>query len=240
MTSEVDQIVARAEAAIDGTRFRAHAVGTKAQAMRRAHVWRKAGRSAAASGAVIAGAGVFGAFVAPLGFAGLMVTAGLVAVTGYGFARWPRFKEPQADELTRVPLPQLAGRTEIWLEGQRAALPAPARALVDRIGTQLDLLAPQLQSLDDSTPAAAAVRKLVGEDLTALVLGYRAIPGALRDKAHAGRTPNDQLADGLALIEREIAETTRQLATGQLDQLAMRQRYLELKYDSAGGDTAGQ
>src|SRR3546814_4691754 len=66
--------------------------------------------------------------------------------------------------------------------------PAPARQLVDGIGVQLDLLAPQLQTLDSATPAAANIRKLVGEDLPELVAGYQRIPAGLRGEAHAGRT----------------------------------------------------
>ncbi len=236
MISEVDQMIAKAEAAIDSTRFRRHLIGNKSKALRRAHRWRKLGRMFMAVGAVLVGAVLFGAFVTPLGFFGSLLTMMLMFAALYIFAVFPRFPEQRAEELPRVDLKQLAGRTEIWLEAQRPALPAPAKTLVDGIGVQLDLLAPQLQALDPATPAAANIRKLVGEDLPELVGGYRRIPEPLRREAHAGRTPDDQLVEGLKLIEREIGSAARTLAAGKLDELATRGRYLELKYQGAGDD----
>jgi hypothetical protein len=238
MVSEVDRVVAQADAAIDAMRFRNHHIGMKSRALKRAHGWRKLGRLAIAAGAIVVGAALFGAIVQPLGFVGTLVT--LLAICGavMAFSIWPKFPEMRAEELPKVDLKQLAGRTEIWLEAQRPALPAPAKTLVDGIGVQLDLLAPQLQALDPASPAAANIRKLVGEDLPELVGGYRRIPEPLRREAHAGRTPDDQLVDGLKLIEREIGGAARSLAAGKLDELATRGRYLELKYQGAGDEPA--
>jgi len=234
MVSEVDRVVAQADAAIDSMRFRNHHIGLKSRALKRAHGWRKAGRMLVAAGAVVVGAVLFGVIIQPLGFIGTLVTALLIGAAVVVFGIWPKFPETRADELPKVDLKQLAGRTEIWLEAQRPALPAPAKTLIDGIGVQLDLLAPQLQSLDPGTPAAASIRKLVGEDLPELVGGYRRIPEPLRREIHAGRTPDDQLVEGLKLIEREIGGAARSLAAGKLDELATRQRYLELKYQGAG------
>lgn len=238
MVSEVDRVVAQADAAIDSMRWRNHHIGMKSRALKRQHGWKKLGRMLAAVGAIVVGAGLFGAIIQPLGFLGTMAT--LIAICGavFALAVWPKFPEQRAEELPKVDLKQLAGRTEIWLEAQRPALPAPAKTLVDDIGVQLDLLAQQLQALDPTLPAAASIRKLVGEDLPELVGGYRRIPEPLRREAHAGRTPDDQLVEGLKLIEREIGSAARSLAAGKLDELATRQRYLELKYQGAGEDPA--
>src|SRR3546814_8035057 len=141
-------------------------------------------------------------------------------------------------DLPRADLKPLAGRTELWLEAQRPALPAPARQLVDGIGVQLDLLAPQLQTLDPATPAAANIRKLVGEDLPELVAGYQRIPAGLRTEAHAGRTPDETLVGGLKMLEGEIGNAARSLAAGELDKLATRERYLQLKYQGIDGEHA--
>lgn len=238
MTSEVDQAVARADAALDAMRFRNHHIGLKSRALKRAHAWRKLGRMAIAAGAVVVGASLFGALIQPLGFVGTLIAGIALGAAIVSFAIWPRFPMQRAEELPKVDLKQLAGRTEIWLEAQRPALPAPAKTLVDGIGVQLDLLAPQLQSLDPASPAAANIRKLVGEDLPELVGGYQRIPAPLRREAHAGRTPDDQLVDGLKLIEREIGGAARSLAAGKLDELATRQRYLELKYQGADDEPA--
>jgi hypothetical protein len=102
----------------------------------------------------------------------------------------------------------------------------------------LDQLAPQLQTLDENDLAAREVRKLVGEHLPELINGYKKIPDSLKHKEHAGKTPAQQLVDGLKTIDREIETMTGQIARGELDKLAVRGRYLEMRYDNT--DTNGQ
>src|SRR3546814_19832795 len=114
--------------------------------------------------------------------------------------------------------------------------PAPARQLVDGIGVQLDLLAPQLQTLDSATPAAANIRKLVGEDLPELVAGYQRIPAGLRGEAHAGRTPDETLAAGLRMLERENGGAARNLASGEDATSAVREPYVQLQYEGLASD----
>ena len=85
-------------------------------------------------------------------------------------------------------------------------------------------------ALPDDEPAAAEVRKLVGEQLPELVRGYQRVPEPLRRVERNGRTPDQQLVDGLKIIDTEIAAMTQQLAQGDLDSLATRERYLQIKY----------
>ena len=237
--SEVDKIRLSAASAIERSRTRRRPIGTKSVALRRQHLYKKLGRVLIAGGIVLIGAAVFGALIQPLGFIGLLALFILLIGVAVLFGRSP-FPEPRQADLPKADLKQLAGRTEIWLEAQRPALPAPARALVDGIGVQLDLLAPQLQTLDPGEPAAANIRKLVGEDLPELVAGYQRIPAGLRKEAHAGRTPDETLVGGLKMIEREIGDAARNLAAGDLDKLATRERYLQLKYQGIEGeDTPG-
>ncbi|MDZ3830727.1 MAG: hypothetical protein U0S50_02780 [Sphingopyxis sp.] len=229
--SEVDKISALGNAAIERSRGRRRPIGTKSVALRRQHLYRKLGRMLIAGGVVLLGAALFGALIQPLGFTGLLALVVLLVGVAVLFGKWPPFPEPRQADLPKADLKQLAGRTEIWLEAQRPALPAPARQLVDGIGVQLDLLAPQLQTLDASSPAATNIRKLVGEDLPELVAGYQRIPAGLRTEAHAGRTPDETLVGGLKMLEREIGDAARSLAAGELDKLATRERYLQLKYE---------
>ncbi|MBL0925843.1 MAG: hypothetical protein IBJ12_15430, partial [Sphingomonadaceae bacterium] len=98
---------------------------------------------------------------------------------------------------------------------------------------RLDQLAPQLQTLDDNDPAAREVRKLVGEHLPELINGYKRIPESLKRKEHGGKTPEQQLVDGLKFIDREIETMTGRISRGELDKLAVRGRYLELRYDTS-------
>jgi hypothetical protein len=162
----------------------------------------------------------------------------LNAAAAYLLMRYPEMPMPTAESLRVTDLATLAGKTEIWLEAQRPALPAPAVTLVQDIGLRLDQLAPQLQTLDENDPAAREVRKLVGEHLPELINGYKKIPDSLKHKEHAGKTPAQQLVDGLKTIDREIETMTGQIARGELDKLAVRGRYLEMRYDNT--DTNGQ
>ena len=234
--SEVDKISALGNAAIERSRERRRPIGTKSVALRRQHLYKKLGRVLVAGGVVLIGAALFGALIKPLGFTGLLALMVLLLGVAVLFGKWPPFPEPRQADLPKADLKQLAGRTEIWLEAQRPALPAPARQLVDGIGVQLDLLAPQLQTLDAATPAAANIRKLVGEDLPELVAGYQRIPAGLRGEAHAGRTPDETLLGGLKMLEREIGDAARSLAAGEIDKLATRERYLQLKYQGLEAD----
>jgi hypothetical protein len=52
----------------------------------------------------------------------------------------------------------------------------------------------------------------------------------LRKEERNGSTPDAQLQDGLKVISKEIDTVTRQLANGELDKLAVRGRFLEMKY----------
>lgn len=234
--SEVDKVRALGNAAIERSRERRRPIGTKSVALRRQHLYKKLGRALIAGGVVLLGAALFGALIQPLGFTGLLALFVLLIGVAVAFGKWPPFPEPRQADLPKADLKQLAGRTEIWLEAQRPALPAPARQLVDGIGVQLDLLAPQLQTLDAATPAAANIRKLVGEDLPELVAGYQRIPAGLRGEAHAGRTPDETLIGGLKMLEREIGDAARNLAAGEIDKLATRERYLQLKYQGIDSD----
>lgn len=208
-------------------------IGTKSQALRRAHFWGKVSKATVAVGALLIGAGIIGAIIDGIGFWGVMITGILGAAAAYVFMRYPEMPMPTTETLRLTDLGTLAGKTEIWLEAQRPALPAPAVTLMQDIGLRLDQLAPQLQTLDENDPAAREVRKLVGEHLPELINGYKRIPDSLKHKGHAGKTPSQQLVDGLKLIDREIETMTGQISRGELDKLAVRGRYLEMRYDNS-------
>ena len=238
--SDPDDVLARAEAQLARGTARARAATPRARAVRRrrrqawrAHATAKLMRMLVVVGVILLAFALFAALVAPLGILGTMAAASIAAAAALGLAIWPRFPEPGIDDIAAADLPQLADRTELWLEAQRPALPAPAQGLVDRIGVQLDLIGPQLARLDGNTPLAHDVRKLLGDDLTALVSNYQQVPVTLRQEVRGGRTADQQLVDGLGVLERELAQTGRALATGNMDQLATRSRYLELKYQGA-------
>ncbi len=190
---------------------------------------------------ILAGAMVAGLILNGIGFVGIMAVALAIVVALFVLGKFPQVKVPQRAELARTAdARQLVARTELWLEHQRPALPAPAVTLVDQIGVQLDALGLQLEHVDPAHPAAAETRKLVGEHLPDMVETYRKIPASLRREERVGATPEAQLVDGLGRISEEIDRVTRQLADGALDDLAIRSRFLEYRYgagDMSGDDT---
>jgi hypothetical protein len=102
---------------------------------------------------------------------------------------------------------------------------------VDLIGARLDTLSAQLAAGRAEEPALAGdVRRLVGEHLPGVVAAYQAVPPALRRDAHAGTSPDAQLAASLATIDGEIDTLNRRLASGALDRLAIESRYLDMRY----------
>jgi len=208
-------------------------IGMKSRALRRAHFYGKLARAGIAVGALLIGAGIIGAIIDGIGFWGVMITGALGAAAIYALMRYPEMPMPTVETLRQTDLATLAGKTEIWLEAQRAALPAPAIPVVQNIGLRLDALAPQLQTLAETDPASREVRKLVGEHLPELINGYRRIPETLRRQDNGGKTPEQQLVDGLKRIDREIETMTGQIARGELDKLATRERFLEIRYDGA-------
>jgi len=211
------------------------AVSGRNRQHREAEVVRRLGRIAAADGAIIAGAIAFALIVSPLGIMGAMLVGLLLIAATMLFAVLPASAPVNVEKLAEIPLKALPRSTERWLETQRPALPSPVRGLVDSIGVKLETLTPQLATLDENSPAAMEVRKLVGEQLPELVKGYARVPEPLRRVERNGLTPDQQLAQGLQLIDDEIAEMTSQLAQGDLDALATRGRYLQIKYQGEDG-----
>ena len=230
LTSQSDQIIADA-ANVKRRVQMGPSIGNKSRALKRQHMWKKVAAIAIAIGVILVTAGVVGAIINGIGFYGVLLTvlAAVVATVVLGSSM--KLRVPTPEKLAKEPLKVLAGKTEIWLESQRPALPAPAVTLIDNIGVQLDMLAPQLQTLEENSEPAREIRKLVGEHLPELITGYRKIPANMRKEKRGERSPDEQLLHGLSVIEREIAGATRTIAEGDADKLAIRGRFLELKYD---------
>lgn len=181
---------------------------------------------------------IVGAFVNGIGILGVMavIIASCVAVAL--FSSFPRLKTPTRADIARGgDVRQLVGRTELWLEAQRPALPAPAAQIVGDMGVQLDALGMQLEGLDQNHPKAREIRSLVGEQLPEMIDSYRRIPPQMRKEERAGSTPDQQLTQSLKTISSEIDSITRQLAEGSLDDLAIKHRYLDTRFGS-GSDAA--
>ena len=200
-------------------------------------IGRRLTRIAVADAAILIAAFVVG-LILPLGIMGATLVMALLLATTLLLAVWPQDRSPAPEKLRTVDIRALPAQTERWLDAQRGALPAPARTLVDRIGTRLDALSPQLARVDGDTEDALELRRLIGEQLPAFVADYARVPATLRQVERNGRTPDGELVDGLKLIEHEIGQMTQRLAEADLDSLSTRGRFLEMKYqgdDGSGG-----
>jgi hypothetical protein len=213
-----------------GGRRSGGSIGRRSAALKRQHLIGKLVRAVMAVGAVLFAAMVAGLVIDGIGWTGIIVTMLAIVVAVGLFSAFPRMKVPSRAALSGSDVKSLVGRTELWLESQRPALPAPAVQLVDQIGGQLDALGLQLDGLDDTVPAALEVRKLVGDALPDLVSSYTAIPRHLRSEVSGGRSPDQQLTESLGRISTEIDSVTRQLASGAIDKLSIQTRYLDYKY----------
>ena len=219
---------------------RRRSIGRGSAELKTRHYTAKLTRIVVAVVGIVLAAMIAGVVIDGIGFTGLFVAALAVLAAVAVFGRYPRLKPPPQARLNEGDARTMVARTELWLEGQRPALPPPAVELVDRIGVQLDALGLQLEGVGDQ-PAAVEVRKLVGEHLPEMISTYRRIPGHLRHEPRGdGRTPDQQLADGLGKISGEIDQITRQLAAGDLDSLAVRGRFLDYKYGGALDDRSGE
>lgn len=241
------EIMAAAGSSLRNQRMggRNRSIGQGSAKLKTQHYFSKLKRIVVAVLAILLAAGITGTVIEGIGFAGLMLTFLAVAAAIAVLSIFPRMKVPNRGDLNRGDVRQLVGRTELWLEAQRPALPAPAATLVDHIGAQLDALGFQLEGVDQAHPSAMEIRKLVGEHLPEMIDSYRKIPAHLRKEKRAGSTPDEQLADSLGKISKEIDSVTRQLASGPLDDLAIRTRYLDYRYgageiEDAGAGTRGR
>ncbi|WP_313809580.1 hypothetical protein [Sphingobium sp.] len=230
--SRSDRVLADAEAVLRRHSERGQSLSARARQRRNAALMRKVKYAFWAVLAVLIGSTVAG-FVTPLGTTGVMIALGVMIAAVLLIGLSPSERRVRTEALAQTELTALPLQTEIWLENQRKALPAPAVTLVDSIGVKLETLGPQLERLGEQDPAAQEIRKLLSDHLPELVTGYQSIPEPLRREERNGRVPERQLIEGLGVIDAEIARMSENLASGDLDKLAVQNRFLELKYQEA-------
>ncbi len=170
------------------------------------------------------------ASIAPAGVAPVVASALMLLLTTLILVRADP-AAPGREALAEAPLPGLAEEAVVWLGAQRRGLPPAALPLADAMSRRLDDLAPQLGRLDQRSPAAAAMRKLIAVELPDLVDGWRSVPISARGTPLAdGRSADDHLVGGLQLIDAELTRASEQFGSETFDGIAVQGRYLELKY----------
>lgn len=205
----------------------------RARQLRWRHRFRRLVRAILAAGAIFVAALVFASFSDGLSSGGIMLTFFTMAAAFVLLALFPRTRSLAASHGAASDLPTLVDQTHNWLESQRGRLPAKTQTVVDLLESRLEELSPQLGSLSENEPAALELRKLLSDHLPSLINSYASIPAALTHQPHAGSTPAAQLHAGLETVAREIESIGKVVASGELDALAIRGRYLDTRYDAA-------
>lgn len=180
--------------------------------------------------ALFAAAGIIGAILDGIGIFGALAVFLAIPLVIYLAFGMSREKPVQATTIVQASLPQLAQRTRSWIDQQRPALPAPAATLADEIGRKIAALQPQLDTLSANAPEAIELRRLVGEELPELVEGYKRVPVNMRRRDRNGRVADQELIDGMKLLEEEVDDLAQAIAARDMDSLSSHKRYLELRY----------
>ena len=226
LPTDVDEAVAAARVAQE--RRRGGAVIPLQRRPRRG----RGGRKARAT-LVVAGAGVIVtvAMLMGLGAFGMVAVAALILALTMLVLFAPATPVPAPERIAKSELKAVPAQAARWLDARRAALPAPAIGVLNRLDARLDTLGVQVGALDEDSPLAGELRRLVGEQMPAFVDDYARVPPAMRATPRNGMTPDQQLVEGLDVIERELGEISARLAQGDLDALETKRRFLQNKYE---------
>lgn len=174
---------------------------------------------------VILAAAALSLMIGGIGFVGLLVTALVCVLVAALLLRYPRLRTPTRDELEHASLREIVGKTELWLEARRGSLPHEAALLLDQVGVQLDSLALHLDKVPEREPIAAEIREMVGQHLPTIIAAY---------DASLEPASEPLLVDRLIRVAAEIDYVARQLASGTLDDLALKARYFDYRSEGAG------
>lgn len=235
-SSEVDAVIERAAIVSERVRARSSAFEPAVHRARRA--LRRARRFGAIGVggllALVIALALWVGLVGPIGILGVPVLILAVLAILFAATAFSRERQVRAAAIAQAPLPQIAQRTATWIDQQRIALPPPAQTLVDQIGQRIASLQPQLTSLDDNAVEALELRRLVADELPQLVESYKRVPPHLRREDRNGRVAERELVEGMKLLDREIDDLSRAIASTDMDRLASHKRYLELRYKGDG------
>lgn len=229
-----DKGVARYEALVDRLTASPEVRAARAQRLKRRGeaFMRRLARMIGGAAAIALIAFVWGVFVSPIGFSGVMLTMLAMFATFFLLAVYPRGRDVVATELPEQPLKALPAQLEDWLDLQRKALPPPAARDIDRIMVQLDNLAPDLKSLATTDPRADAAKALLSDHLPRLVRSYTEVPPRYRDQPET----RARLRDGLHTVSEELDRLSHDLARDRLNALEVEERFLESRYKGLKDD----
>lgn len=234
---EVDQALARYDEWLERLRASAPVEAARMKRLQRRakSVWRRVTRMLIGLAAVVLGAVVWGGFIMPLDFWGLVVTMLLMVAVVVFFLNWPRERDPVVATMKSAPLSELPAQVEDWLDSRRAALPPPSRREVDRIMVIIDGLAPELARLDPLDPRGLETRELIGNHLPGLVERFTEVPA----RARGNPETRAKFEEGLRLIGDELEKLGGELAEERIRDLRVEGRAIESRVRGNPADKAG-
>ena len=169
----------------------------------------------------------------PIGMSGFLVALLATAVLAAVFLVRGGRQAISAPPPPAADLPNgaMVDRFDSYLYRARTALPAPARAEIDRINQILPSLKQTLSRIDTLDPEAQDARRLMSIHLPGLIDRYANVPPAYRQETDGeGKTVDQRLVEGLAAGRVALADVAEQLARADVAALETQGRFIESRY----------
>lgn len=169
--------------------------------------------------------------ITPIGMFGFIAAVGLAVGAAGLMAFLPSRPEATRAPTADLPNGEMVQRFDSYLYRTRAALPAPARAEIDSISSQLGSLKQTLERIDTLDPQAQDARRLMSLHLPGLIDRYLHVPAGFRDERDGeGVTVNERLVEGLAAGRVALSEITQKLARSDVAALETHGRFIKSRY----------
>ena len=172
----------------------------------------------------------------PIGIFGFLAAIiATVAVAGVLIAQGGRRAVAPAAPSTDLPNGPMVDRFDSYLYRVRPTLPAPAQAQLDAISAALPSLKQTLERVDTLDPQAQDARRLMSIHLPGLIERYANVPPAYRKEQDGeGKTIDERLVESLAAGRAALAETSEQLARGDMAAFETQGRFIKSRYGEQG------
>lgn len=169
--------------------------------------------------------------ITPIGMFGFLAAVGVAIGVAGLMAFLPSRPEASRAPTADLPNGEMVQRFDSYLFRARAALPAPARAEIDSISSQLGPLKQTLERIDELDPQAQDARRLMSLHLPGLIDRYLHVPAGFRDERDGeGVTVNERLVEGLAAGRVALSEITQKLARSDVAALETHGRFIKSRY----------
>ena len=168
--------------------------------------------------------------IMPIGMFGFLAAVGIALGIAALLFFWPG--EAEAPSVPKdVGNGEMVQRFDSFLYRSRAALPAPAQAVVDGLSNELGTLKTTLERVDPMDPDAQDARRLMSIHLPGLIERYANVPPAFRQEPDAeGRTVDERLVEGLSAARSALGDVGERLAKRDMDAFQTHGRFIKTRY----------